>query len=82
MNFFRALFKLFSKEEPVVKDKYRIVERGDGTFAAQEWKWARRDWKDLKDSEYQSVCYEEIVKRREEDEAIKEYMTIKRVIKV
>lgn len=62
------------------QDKYRIIERGDGSFSAQESYW--NGWRDIKDSQYQSVCYEEIEKRRKEDVEIARFTTIKRVIKV
>jgi hypothetical protein len=76
MKFFLKLFK--RKKE--VEEKYRIVERGNGQFSAQEKYW--NGWRDLQNSMYQSVCYDAIQKRIAEDKEIEEYLTIKRVIPI
>jgi hypothetical protein len=78
----KFLVNLYDKFAGVVpeEDKYRIIERGNGTFSAQVSYW--NGWRDIKDSPYQSVCYEAIQKQRIEDEAVEQYKTIKRVIKV
>jgi hypothetical protein len=79
IKFLRNLYDKFAGVVPE-EDKYRIIERGNGTFSAQVSYW--NGWRDIKDSPYQSVCYEAIQKQRIEDEAVEQYKTIKRVIKV